>query len=59
MCARALETMTTVKRGRPSRYSEAVVARLCLGIAHGKSLRSLCREPRNPGGLDRDELARG
>ena len=35
-------------RGRPSRYTAALAARICAGIASGQSLRAVCRAPGMP-----------
>jgi hypothetical protein len=37
------------KSGRPSNYSEAVVATICDRLATGESLRSVCRDETMPG----------
>lgn len=34
--------------GRPTAYSKAVGARICRKLLEGRSLRSICREPREP-----------
>lgn len=42
------ETPAKRKRGRPSKYSEAVVDRICLRLVEGESLRRICADPEMP-----------
>ncbi len=37
------------KKGRPSLYTEALAAKLCLRLAEGETLRSICRDDAMPG----------
>ncbi len=37
------------KTGRPSLYTEALAAKLCLRLAEGETLRSVCRDDAMPG----------
>ncbi len=37
------------KKGRPSLYTEALAAKLCLRLAEGETLRSICRDEAMPG----------
>jgi len=39
---------TDRKRGRPSRYTEALAAEICRRLASGESLRSICRDEAFP-----------
>ena len=36
------------KRGRPSKYSDAVVDKICLRLVNGESLRRICADPEMP-----------
>lgn len=44
------EETTTAKRkrGRPSKYSQAVVDKICLRLVNGESLRKICADPELP-----------
>ncbi len=37
------------KKGRPSLYTEALAAKLCLRLAEGETLRSVCHDEKMPG----------
>ncbi len=43
-----LEVMMTKKRGRPTIYSEKVATEICVRLAVGESLRSMCKEESMP-----------
>ena len=36
------------KRGRPSKYTKAVADEICLRLAKGETLRSICRDEHMP-----------
>ncbi len=36
------------KKGRPSLYTEALVAKICTRLAEGETLRAICRDPGMP-----------
>ncbi len=36
------------KKGRPSLYTEALVAQICRRLAEGETLRAICRDPAMP-----------
>ncbi|MEN6536667.1 MAG: hypothetical protein ABFD89_23630 [Bryobacteraceae bacterium] len=42
------KTQATKAIGRPSQFSRAVADRICIKIAEGRSLRSICRDPGSP-----------
>ena len=41
-------TRDTKKRGRPSRYTEAIAAKVCRRLAEGESLRTICGDTAMP-----------
>jgi len=46
---------TTVKRGRPTAYSKALIDEICFRIGSGESLRKICRSTKMP---SRDTVCR-
>ncbi len=46
------------KKGRPSLYTKALAAKLCLRLAEGETLRAICRDGAMPDKANPDALAR-
>ncbi len=48
MMTKKKPTPKKTKKGRPSLYTEALAAKLCLRLAEGETLRSVCRDQAMP-----------